>query len=234
MKDKIIRKSGRAQTHTKYVTSYGNVVPGGSTIARMVNFQGCDGLISWGIRLHDSGTDPKQYREEAADFGKCFHRAVECQFLGQEFDSENFPGTYIEPSLAMRDNFYRLLDELGLVVVGSEVKGVSDVEEWGGTMDLLLAKASDPLKTPIILGDLKSSNSISPEHVIQVGGAYAVLFWEKFGRWPERTLLFRADRNPPHNVTVHTIRDELREKAIEAARLGKKLWKLKPALTAKI
>lgn len=234
MKDRTIRKTGRAQAHQRYVTSYGQVVPGGSTIARMVNFGGCDGLMWWGIRLDRDGVDPKQYREEAADFGKCFHRAVECQWKGERFDEENYPAAYVPPSIKMKDNFFTALDDLGLVMVGSEEQFVSDAEEWGGTMDLILARKGDESRTPVILGDLKSSNSITSEHVIQVGGAYAVGFKEKYGKFPERVILFRADRNDPHEVSHHFINARQMEAAIEAARLGRELWRLKPILTKKI
>ena len=233
LKDKIIRKTGRASTHQKYVTSYGQVVPGGSTIANLVNFGGCDGLIGWGVRLDREGVDYKQARDEAADFGKCFHRAVEQRWRGEPFDSENYPGAYVAPSLEMSNNFFALLEELGLVMVGSEEQGVSDKEEWGGTMDLILARKEEPSK-PIILGDLKSSNSLSATHIIQVGGAYGVLFEEKYGYPPERVILFRADRNPPHDVTQHTIRGQKLEAAREAARLLRGLWRLKPILNGRI
>lgn len=232
-KDKIIRKSGRASSHIEYRTSDGQRQPGGSTIAGLVQFGSMDPLMTWAVNQYKEGVDFRQYRAEAADYGRCFHRAVECQFKGIRFDEENYPATYSEPAKVMAENFFALLKDQGLVMFDSEVTGVSDDERWGGTMDLILARKEEPLK-PIILGDLKSSNSLSANHVIQVGGAYGVLFEEKYGYPPERVILFRADRSPPHDVTQHTIRGQKLDAAREAARLLRALWSLKPILNGRI
>lgn len=231
-KDRTIRKTGRANRHLVYQTSDGSIQPGGSTLAGLVQFGSADPLIKWGIRLHDEGVDFESYRREAADFGTCFHKVVECRAKGEPFPTGSFPGDYVAPSEKMAQAFFDTLERLGLVVVDVEVVHVSDADRWGGMMDLVLAYKQTPDK-PEILGDLKSSNSITTSHVIQVAGCYRRLFREKYGVSGPRVILFRADRDHL-SCTEHEVPAPVCTVAEEAAKLARSLWELKPVLTRRI
>lgn len=226
-RDKIIKATGRARSHQKYITSSGEQVPGGSTLANIINFGSADPLMAWAIRLHNEGIDFKEYRREASDFGNAFHRYVECMHKGEEFPAGEYPGNYVEPAKIMAENFYRKLTDLGMTMVESEIQLVSDTERFGGTLDLVLRDKEGRL----CLSDLKSSNSISVSHKCQVGGAYRILFREKYGEAPASVSLFRADRNPPHEVSVFFLGERLCEAAERTIRNARLIWELKPVLT---
>lgn len=239
-KDEIIHKSGRARSHQKYIDSQGRQQPGGSTIANLVQFSGADGLIFWGIKLYKEGQDFKQFREESAQFGNAAHRAVECLFKGERFDEENYPGAYVEPAKKMAENFFKTLGNLGMEMVGSEVSLACSHPDfpdelgaldglWGGQLDLILKTKDSPV--PNVLGDLKTSSSFQPSHIIQTAGCYDPIFEAKYGQAPDSIWLFRLDRNAPHSCIPHEIETEKRAAAKRIALNARAIYEDKSVLT---
>jgi hypothetical protein len=191
--DRTVKSLDRTKTHQIYRTTSGERVPGGSTLARTVSFGNTDSLIAWGCRLAEAGQDWQAVRQESAQLGTAFHRLVECRYTGERFPAEQYPPVFTAQATRMADSFANVLNALGLVIYASEQQIVSDRGRFGGTLDLVLGYSYCP--EPTVLGDLKSSNFLSGEHVLQVAGFYRELFAERYGQYPDQVILFRADRD---------------------------------------
>jgi hypothetical protein len=213
MRDKTVKSLDRTKTHTVYRTTSGERVPGGSTLARTISFGNTDSLISWGCRLAEVGQDWQAVRQESAQLGTAFHRLVECRYTGEPFPAEQYPPLFTAQATRMADSFANVLNALGLVIHASEQQLVSDRLRFGGTLDLVLSQGN--LMPPTVLGDLKSSNFLSGEHVMQVAGFYRELYSEEYGCYPEQVILFRADRDTGE-CRGHVIPNE----AVEAAQIA--------------
>ena len=231
-RDVTVKKIERTNTHVRYVTSDGGRVPGGSTLARVVAFGSPDNLIKWGIRCHEEGKDFNAVRQESAHLGNCFHRTVETRHKGERFPAELYPPIFVEQAARMADSFFGELMRLGLVIVESELQYVSDDLRAGGTMDLILADEKTPV-IPEILGDLKSSTFLSGEHVLQVAGFYREMFREKYGAYPTKVILFRADRDSGL-CRVTEIPADVVEAAEKAVRLVRPLYDLRRTLERRL
>ena len=231
-KDQVIRDSGRAQRHPTYRTSTNEIVPGGSTLAKVVSYSGADGLIKWAVNLEREGIDYDLYRKEAASFGTTFHAIVEAHGLGKPFLPENHVGCYVPPAQVMAKNFLDKLASLGLVMLENEIQVVSDQDRVGGTLDIVAGEEGS--RVPSVLIDLKSSNSIGVSEMIQVCGVYNRLFQSKYGYEPSAIYLARADRNPPHAVTMYKPSQEQVQASLALSSLAREAWNYKKVMTGSI
>lgn len=231
-KDLIIRETGRAQRHQTYKTSQGEIVPGGSTLAKVVTYSGADPLIRWAVGLEREGIDYELYREEAASYGKCFHAVVESIGLGKPFLAENHVGAYVEPAKLMAQSFLAKLASLGLVMLDNEIQVVSDQDRVGGTLDIVAGPEVSSYPSTLI--DLKGSNSIGVGEMIQVCGVYSKLFTAKYGYPPEDIYIARCDRNPPHACTMYKPDQEQVQASLFLAGLARQAWDVKKVMTRSI
>lgn len=115
---------------------------------------------------------------EAADMGTAFHKLVENAHAGKQIAPRNLP----EGFGAALHAYQKAVVELGLEVVGSEVKVVDDEHQIAGTADLIF-KATRDLTTPFgqinagthFIGDVKTG-SVSDYSGLSMGmqlGIYA-------------------------------------------------------------
>lgn len=226
-------------------------MPGGSTIGKVANLGNPDGLINWAIRLSETctscqreslaksctneecrdfqkrndGLSHENVRNESADFGKCIHKAVECRFKGEPFPFHSYPPVYAQPAQVACDNLYAWLNEQHLQVVFSERAIVDEEDRTGNTLDLGLKFVNVEWKARPIVGDLKTSNGIWPEHLIQVAGCYRRAVQHEEGVTVRDVVLIRIDRDTlkPHG---HWVPPEIIEAADEAAVLCRRLYEV--------
>jgi hypothetical protein len=160
----------------RYLVS-GKRVPGATTVISTSLGWGKEGLLFWANRLGQEGKDHREERDAAADAGTIAHAMAEADVKGTPMpvrpgsptEAEAETWTKAEAAYsAYRD--WKESSKFRLIL--SEVSFVSNDLRFGGTLD-----AVAELNGRVCLVDFKTSNSMHPEHLIQMA-AYRHL-WER-------------------------------------------------------
>ena len=93
------------------------------------------------------------------------------------------------------------LDETKTEFMMGEMPVASLQYEYGGSFDAVGRRGDE-----IILFDWKTSNSVYPEHALQLG-AYAQALYETFGWGCDRAMIVRFSKTPPYLFEVHEVFD---------------------------
>lgn len=152
-----------------YKNKAGQRLPGVTTI--LSRFKEAGGLVHWAWDLGRQGIDYRQVRDDAANAGTAAHLMVESDIRGIPFDRTPYSPELLERADSAFDAYRQWRDQTKLEPVATELSLVSEVHQFGGTMDLMLTNGR------LTLGDIKTSARLYPEHLIQVA-AYAIL-WEE-------------------------------------------------------
>jgi hypothetical protein len=152
-------------------------VPGTTTV--IGRYKDSQALIAWANRIGLEGIPYAQALQKAADAGTLAHLMVEHDIRGlPEPDTSAYPPEVVDKAAS---SFIAYLDWKKLTKVTPHKTELSlTSQEWlfGGTIDAVQIDGS------VALLDWKTSNGIYADHLIQVGGAYALLWEENFPEQP--------------------------------------------------
>ena len=120
-------------------------------------------LMAWARREALKGNDPDIMAREAADSGTCTHYHVECHIKGEEMNLENFTQDQINKAETGYLAFLEWEMNNKLEYTHIEYPVVSELYEYGGTVDMVAKKNGS-----LLMIDLKTSKAIYPSHKIQL------------------------------------------------------------------
>ena len=187
LKDGVLLPIQGAGRPTRYKLKDGTVVPGVTTITG--RFKEAGGLMFWAWQQGMDGKDFREARDEAGDIGKQAHAMIEAAIHGQPVLVESF-ATASPPAVEAYNAFLRWREQTKIDIVGTEIPLVSEVHRFGGTLDAL-----GKMDERVVLLDWKSSNSIHPEYLAQIG-AYTLLVEELLDIGPvEEVHLLRIGKD---------------------------------------
>lgn len=147
-------------------------MPGVTTI--LGRFKESGGLIQWAYNCGVEGKDINQERDSAADAGSCAHEMVHASLLG--LPDPDLSAYHKEQIKRAEHAYLAALDwRTGkhIKVIEAETPMVSEKHAFGGTPDLFAE-----MNGQLVVLDLKTSNGIYSDYLIQVAGAYSLL-WEE-------------------------------------------------------
>lgn len=115
-----------------------------------------------------AGIDYRDVRDKAADAGTIAHDMMDCFVRGKPFDASAYKPELIEVAKPAYRAFMSWAEQSKFTIAESEVPLISTRYRFGGTRDAILIDGKRAL------GDWKTSNSIYPEYLCQLG-AYQIL-----------------------------------------------------------
>ena len=127
---------------------------------------------AWNEGMH--GRNYRDTSQRAADVGTCAHAMVEADLKDKKFDAKPYPKDIVKKA---KVPFEAWLEWKGLVdfsLLTSEESLISEKYQFGGTIDVAA------IKKKICILDLKTSNGVYPDHIIQLA-AYGQLWDEARG-----------------------------------------------------
>lgn len=163
-------------------------VPGTTTI--ISRFKDAGGLIHWAWTEGAEGRDYRDTRDEAAGAGTLAHEMVERDIRGlpplKHPSRENETDDEWEKLLvkwvranSSFDAYREWKEQTNLRPLLTELPLMSKRWLFGGTIDAVI------LNDKVALLDWKTSNGIYQDHIIQLGGGYAIL-WEE--NYPDKPI----------------------------------------------
>jgi len=160
----------KTKAHIRYRNKEDKIVVGVTTA---LNVLAKPALIAWANRLGLQGIDSTKYVDDKAEIGTCCHYLIECELKGEKPDLKDYAPSVVSEA---ENGFLKFLEwkkgkDLKLIL--SEVPLVSEVHQYGGTIDIYAMLNDKPT-----LIDIKTSGSgIWPEMKHQVA-AYKELLTE--------------------------------------------------------
>lgn len=179
-------KFAATRAHQRYKTSYGQTVPGVTTVLGIIDKPA---LLKWAWECGMAGEDFRKARDKAASIGTLAHWMVECHLRGLEPDTSEFPATDIGKAENAALKFMGWWEGAGYRLLASELQLVHEVERYGGTLDILAVRKDGA----VVLVDIKTSRAIYGDYWRQVA-AYGELY--DFGR-PFDERLYIDGRSAP-------------------------------------
>lgn len=162
------KSSGRPKSG--YLNAKGEKVPGTTTI--LGRFKESGGLIQWAYNCGKEGIDINDARNRAADAGTACHDMIDAHLHGRDFNRQGLPADVLEKADHAFLGFLEWKAQTSLKLVAAEVSLVSEKYQFGGTFDAALV--GDTLR----LLDYKTASAIYNDALIQVAGAYSLLWAE--------------------------------------------------------
>jgi CRISPR/Cas system-associated exonuclease Cas4 (RecB family) len=173
------------KTYKKKYMVDGEVVPGVTTVIKTSLGWGMGALIGWAVKVTKEGKDHRAAMESAADAGTLAHTLVEnyCKALVvgegplQEDVYEGYTDEQIKSAKNAFEAFLIWKEGSKLSIVASEMEVICTLGRFGGTIDLVFVDD----KNNIHICDIKTTNYLLPDHLIQVAG-YGVAYEEQTGK----------------------------------------------------
>jgi hypothetical protein len=218
----------------RYVLADGTPVPRCTTI--IDRYKDGKALIVWANREGLAGRDSRQTVGRAATAGSIAHDLIERSIKGLDkidyLTSYEFRGATPELiALAEKgfEGYLRWASSSGIDVLESEIRLVSEMHRFGGTVDALGVKGYAP-----ILLDWKTSNGVYEDYLLQVA-AYAELCREVRGLVVEEAHLLRLGKDDGsfHHHSWPMSSDTMKM-ALEAFLMRRKLYDLDSFLKKRI
>jgi hypothetical protein len=159
-----------------YKNAAGQKVPGTTTI--IGRFKDSGALLHWAFdqgKAAQRGEIESLYdkRDEAANIGTTAHAMVEASIKGWPFEMPSTLNEEGREKVVSAFNAYKAWESMTrLRIVAQEVGMVSEVHQFGGTLD-----AIGLLGDELCLLDWKTSNGVYPDFLIQLA-AYSILWHE--------------------------------------------------------
>ena len=144
-------------------------IPGTTTITG--RFKESGGLIYWAWKLGTEGKDYRKVKDEAASIGTIAHAMVEAFVHGVDFDPSPYDSQFLDRARRPYEAFLEWAGTHKFKVTDSEVKMISRVFRFGGTIDGCLIGGRREL------ADVKTSNAIYGDMLCQIA-AYRALWNE--------------------------------------------------------
>ena len=186
-RDKV--KFQKTRGHQIYKTSDGLRVPGVTTIINDSLGWNKRVLMAWQKRELLAGRDPDKVRDQAADIGTLTHFLVECHIKNVEPDTSEFSTYDIDKAETGFLGFLEWEDKYSPKYVSSEYQFVSDLLQYGGTIDTLAQKNGS-----IWMLDLKTSKGVYVDHKIQAA-AYKNGYEDATGEKIDEVHILQLDKN---------------------------------------
>lgn len=175
-----------------YKTKDGKRVPSVTTVISKNLGWSTEVLLKWQAKMFRAGKDPDKIKEEACDTGTLVHAYIEAYVYKKDVDKELFSkATMDNILLAQRglEQFQEKEKEKDFKWVKSEIPLVSEELRYGGTIDGVSERCGI-----VGLGDLKTSNGIYPNHIIQLA-AYRNLLVENNVCVPEEFHIIKISKD---------------------------------------
>jgi hypothetical protein len=201
--------------HQKYFSKDGTLLPGVTTALDVISKPH---LIKWAAKMEREGLmafyrnkadNPFQEdyyyeikRRAAASCGTVAHGIAECFINSHNPEFVNFDDEIIDKGFASFQKFKGFWESNGFRLVGSEVQLVSEAHRYGGTIDQVIVDQSGSL----VLVDLKTSNSVHPDHWSQVA-AYRQLWNENKDAKINKCMIVRIGKEDPDDFEIQQISD---------------------------
>jgi hypothetical protein len=175
---------GKANTHQKYYTSEGILVPGVTTVLGVL---AKPALVSWANKLGLQGIEVGKYVDSLADVGTLCHTIIECYLKKTEVDFSDYTPNQRTLAEIAAKKFFDWEKKNAFKMIKSELQLVSEKHYFGGTCDIYCE-----LNGKKTLIDIKTSKACYPEHFAQVA-AYKLLL-EENGYSVEDARILRIGR----------------------------------------
>ena len=170
-------------------------VPGVTTIIGQNLGWSKGGLMHWAWEQGINGLDYRDTRDGAATTGTIAHAMVENEVKGIKFDWPGLAYKYnatpkqIKQAESAFAAFVRWKERVKFELVFAEHKLVSETYQYGGQLDLAAVQGR------LALIDIKTSDNIYPDHIIQVAG-YDNLWTENYPEKPiQEHYILRLGKN---------------------------------------
>ena len=160
------------KAHIVYKNSEGQRVPGVTTITGELGWSK-QTLISWANRKGLEGIDTAKFVDDKADIGTLAHLMITNKLQGKRTSTDDYSKNQIASAKNSVKSFNAWLKEHTFEPILIEKPLVSELMGFGGTLDIY-----GRLDGALELIDLKTGSGIYDEHIIQVGGGYAIILTE--------------------------------------------------------
>lgn len=204
-----------------YSLADGRKIPGTTTVLGASLGWSKGPLMAWAHRMGREGKDLYGERDAAADIGTIAHEAAECHIRGVQFEMPAIPAEAVAKVQSAYAAYLEWRDDSRIEVVSAEVRYVSELWHYGGTLDGIGTKNGKR-----VLIDFKTSNGTYAEHLIQLAAYHQLdleATGEPFERW--HLLRFGKERGDFHHHSYKPIPE-----AWEAFKCLRKLYDLKRPL----
>lgn len=181
-----------------YVNAAGQKIPGTTTI--IGRFKDSGGLIQWAYRCGKDGVDINSARDRAADAGTVCHEMIDAYLHSREFKANGYDPAIVKQAVHAFLGFLEWKAQTSLKLVAAEVSLVSEKHQFGGTFDA--GMMGDNLR----LLDYKTSSAIYNDFLVQVAGAYSLLWQEHYPDQPIHgidILRISKPESPDDPVSFH-------------------------------
>ena len=178
-------KSVKTKTHIRYKNQAGKIVPGATTILGILNKPA---LVPWAWKLGTEGVDYRRYVDDKAEIGTLAHYLILCHLRGQEPDLSDYSQNQIDQAENAFLSYLEWEKSHPIEPILIETPLVSEVYQYGGTLDLL-AKVNGSSW----LIDFKTGKGIYPEMLYQLA-AYRWLLREN-GYGVDHARILRIGRD---------------------------------------
>jgi hypothetical protein len=212
----------KIKAHTRYYDADGALVPGVTTIVRVLGFN-TDVLVKWANKEGLAGNDSQKIKDETAAIGTLAHYLIECALKLEDPVLDDYSPSQVERARWALGAFYEWFAEHKLNARWAEAQLVSNVHGYGGTVDCY-GELDD---VPTLL-DFKTSAGIYLEHKIQVAAYWKLL--EGNGYSVEGVRILRIPRVPTEGFQEHIMTGvevlacwKIFERALEIYRIHKSL-----------
>lgn len=189
-----------------YKLANGTKVPGVTTITG--RFKDAGALIRWAYNQGKAGLDMDKSRDDAASAGTICHKWIDDTIHGLPLSELQAAPELLDKARTGLGAFCEWRDQVKLEILSTETPLVSEAHRYGGTYDALTR-----INGHRCLFDLKTSNAVYPEHVIQVS-AYRGLLLDTGQEDVESAVILRVGKDyadfHTHSYPLAILQDGLR------------------------
>lgn len=170
----VVESSARkARQHTVYKNMDGKRVPGVTTITGVMDKPA---LVRWANQLGLQGIDSTKYVDDLAAIGTLAHYLIQCHLTGEKPDTSDYSANQIDMAENGLLRFMAWQDETGYVAEWCEKQFVSEIYQYGGTIDSYGTLTKRGNRKALV--DIKTAKAIYDDMFTQVAGGYALLLSE--------------------------------------------------------
>jgi hypothetical protein len=161
-----LEKVRGSSSHIVYRNAAGTQLPGATTIVSCIGNEGkTNGLMYWAAGLAKQGIDHGKYRDGLATVGTCAHVLIQADLQGFLPELSDFAPSEVLLARRALNRYQQWRAQKDIKVLGVEMPLVSELFQYGGTLDLYVELDGRPG-----LIDIKTAKAIYDTHWAQVAG----------------------------------------------------------------
>lgn len=187
----------KVQAHQRYYLGDGTLVPGVTTITRVLGFN-TDVLVKWANKEGLAGRDTNKIKDETAAIGSLAHHLIESELKYVDPDLADYTGAQLQRAEHALKAFHDWRDQHELTPFLVEGQLVSEAHGFGGTIDCWAELDGERQ-----LLDFKTSRGIWLEHRIQVAAYWKLL--QENGHEVKGVRILRIPRTPEEGFEEHAL-----------------------------